>query len=223
MPSPTETPRFRPADVFQKWNRKGHYYLGLYFLFFLWLYAFTGLLLNHSWRFSEFWPNRKVTTFERRVEIPGTGSELEQARALIRQLGIDGEVEWTAARPASAGFSFRVNRPGHNYQVTVLADRSRALVEQTEVNSWGVMRVLHAFTGVRGGDTRNERDWILTTLWVWSMDAVSAGLVLMVFSGIYMWLALPSKRIGGLAALLLGSVICGLFVFGLRWILAGSL
>ncbi|HWQ54583.1 MAG TPA: hypothetical protein VN442_12940 [Bryobacteraceae bacterium] len=214
MPSPTETRR-RPVDVFQRWNRKGHYYLGLYFLFFLWLFAFTGLLLNHSWRFAEFWPNRKVSTFERPVEAPRAGNGVDRARALMRQIGIDGEIEWTAPRPDSAGFVFRVNRPGRNYQVTVRAGEGRALVEQTEINTWGILHVLHTFTGARAGDTRNTRDWMLTTLWVWSMDAVSAGLVLMVFSGIYVWLGLPSKRNAGIAVLLLGSVICGLFVFGL--------
>ena len=35
----------RRLDV---WNRKLHYYLGLYFLFFLWLFSLTGLMLNHQ-------------------------------------------------------------------------------------------------------------------------------------------------------------------------------
>jgi hypothetical protein len=222
MPSPIETGLPPSAGVFQAWNRKGHYYLGLYFLFFLWLFAFTGLLLNHSWRFAEFWPNRKVSSFARRVEAPAAGDRVDRARALMRQIGVDGEIEWTAERLDSGGFAFRVSRPGHNYQVTVPADQGLALVEHTEVNAWGIMRVLHTFTGARAGDARNTRDWMLTTLWVWSMDAVSAGLVLMVFSGIYMWAGLPRKRHGGLAALLLGSAVSALFVFGLRWMFSGS-
>ena len=199
----------------ERWNRKVHYYLGLYFLFFLWLFAFTGLLLNHSWRFAEFWPNRKVSTFERQVNPPGAGSDTEQARALMRQLGIDGEIEWGGARPDGGDMVFRVNRPGHSAQVTFRAEQGRALVEQTAVNGWGVLRTLHTFTGVHAGDTRNRRDWALTTLWVWSMDAVSAGLVLMVASGTWMGLGLPARRWPGMAALVLGSAVCALFVFGL--------
>jgi hypothetical protein len=35
------------ANMFLLWNRRLHYYLGLYLLFFSWLFVFTGLLLNH--------------------------------------------------------------------------------------------------------------------------------------------------------------------------------
>jgi hypothetical protein len=81
-----------------------------------------------------------------------------------------------------------------------------------------MMRVLHTFSGLRAGDTRNERDWFLTTIWVLSMDAVSAGMVLMVFSGLYMWYGLPAKRKGGVAALFLGTAVCSMLVLGLGWI-----
>jgi hypothetical protein len=54
------------ANVFLVWNRRLHYYLGLYLLFFSWLFAFTGLLLNHPrWQFAQFWPNRAQSTTER--------------------------------------------------------------------------------------------------------------------------------------------------------------
>jgi hypothetical protein len=206
----------RRRDAFSVWNRKSHYYIGLYFIFFLWLFAFTGLLLNHSWSFAEFWPNRKVSKFEKPVKILPYSNELERARELMKQLGIRGEVEWTAARVDSAAFSFRVGRPGKNWQVTLDDGSDRVAVEQTEVNGWGLIRVLHTFTGVRAGDQRNERDWILTTVWALAMDAVAVGLILMVFTGLYLWVRLPAKRLPGGVAFVAGSIACGLFVFGLR-------
>lgn len=217
-PSHAKTRSRQSLDALKVWNRKGHYYLGLYFLFFLWLFTFTGLLLNHSWQFSDFWPQRKVSTFERNIDAPHGASDLERARDVVRQLGIAGEVEWTAARPDSPVFEFRVNRPGHNFNVAVDTPTRRAKVEQTTVNAWGVMRILHTFTGARAGDKRNERDWILTTVWVLSMDAVSAGLILMVLTGLYMWWGLTEKRNGGIIALVLGTAVCSVFVFGLSWI-----
>ena len=51
-------------------------------------------------------------------------------------------------------------------------------------------------TGARAADPNNSRDWVLTTVWALSMDAVALGL-----------LALPS-----------GTVACGWFVIGLRWL-----
>ena len=198
------------------WNRKGHYYLGLYLIFFLWLFAFTGLLLNHSFAFADFWPSRKVSKFERVVRLPMTASLEENARAVMSIVGIRGEMEWANPRPVGATFEFRVNRPGRNWIVKVFGAESRVVVEETEVNAWGVMRGLHTFTGVRGGDERNSRDWILTMLWALSMDAVSAGIVVLVLSGVYLWWGLPGKRMLGGFALLAGVVASGILVVGLR-------
>jgi len=62
-------PRFR---VFKRWNRKLHFYAGLFLLFFMWLFALSGLLLNHpTWSFTEFWNNRKQTNYEREITVPG--------------------------------------------------------------------------------------------------------------------------------------------------------
>ena len=43
-----------PRRSWRTWNQKLHIYLGLYFLVFLWLFAVSGLLLNHGWQFAEF-------------------------------------------------------------------------------------------------------------------------------------------------------------------------
>ena len=86
------------------------------------------------------------------------------------------------------------------------------------VNLWGVMKVLHVFSGVQLDDPRQSRDWALTTVWAYSMDAVAAGLIFMVLSSLYMWWELPQKRLLGAVVLGLGSLICGLFCIGLRWL-----
>jgi len=53
----------KAIDAFVVWNRRFHYFIGLYLLFFCWLFVFTGLLLNHPrWQFAQFWPNRVQTT-----------------------------------------------------------------------------------------------------------------------------------------------------------------
>jgi len=79
------------------------------------------------------------------------------------------------------------------------------------------MKVLHTFTGVLD-DPHNRRDWALTTMWAYSMDAVAAGLIFMVLSSLYMWWELPPKRLLGAVVLGLGLLSCGLFCVGLRWL-----
>src|SRR5262245_27884711 len=82
---------------FERWNRKLHFYAGLFLLFFVWLFAFSGLVLNHpSWRFTEFWTNRAQSKYERDLVVPGPEAkgDLAQARAIMGQLGIVGEILW---------------------------------------------------------------------------------------------------------------------------------
>ena len=201
-----------------RWNRRLHYYLGLYFLFFIWLFALTGLVLNHSWALTEFWPQRKVTTTEATIRRPASEIPIEQARDLMRQLGVAGEIQWLATKPDATRLEFRVTRPGLQFDFKADWAQSRATVQRTDVNAWGTTRILHTFTGVRAGDPKNERDWIVTKLWACSMDAVAVGLVIMVASGVVMWLGLPGKRAWSIVALGSGVAVCGWFLFGLRWI-----
>lgn len=222
MPSVTnEVVRSKPAaqrfvDTFEIWNRKVHYYLGLYFLFFLWLFAFTGLVLNHgSWQ--SHGPQRRVARFERQIQSPPAGSNLDQAKDLMRQLGIRGEVQWPNAPSEPGHFNFLATRPGHNFDIKADLKQGLATIERTDFSLWVMFRILHTFTGVRMLDTRNQRDWALTTIWVLAMDGLAVGLVLMVFSSYYMWWGLRQKRSLGLVALAVGFVICGFMVFGLQW------
>jgi hypothetical protein len=105
--------------------------------------------------------------------------------------------------------------------VDVKADlqEGRATVQRTQLNAWGVMHVLHTFTGVPAADSRNRRDWTLTTIWALSMDAVAVGLIVMVLGSYVMWFRLREKRVGGFVALALGFISCGTFIGALRWLL----
>ena len=49
------------GKAFEVWNRKLHYYLGLYFLFFLWLFSLTGLMLNHQQWFTDLYDRHEVS------------------------------------------------------------------------------------------------------------------------------------------------------------------
>jgi hypothetical protein len=216
----SERPGRSATDVFLVWNRRLHYYLGLYLLFFCWLFVFTGLLLNHSrWQFTQFWPNRAQSTIEHQFQVPEAATDTARARDLMRQFGIAGEIQWPASQPAGAPLAFQVSRPGLVIDVKADLGSGRATLQRNDLNAWGVMHLLHTFTGVRAADARNVRDWTLTSVWALSMDAVAAGLIVMVFSSYIMWYRLKAKRRGGIVALLLGFVSCCAFVTGLRWLI----
>jgi hypothetical protein len=215
-----ERSRRGAVDSFLVWNRRVHFYLGLYLLFFTWLFAFTGLLLNHPrWQFAQFWPNRIQNTTEHRLGSVAAVVDIDQAREAMRQLGITGEIQWPATQPVNGPFTFQVNRPGLNVEVKADLRAGHATVQRTQLNAWGVMHVLHTFTGAPAADSRNRRDWTLTTVWALSMDAVAAGLIVMVFGSYVMWFRLRAKRLGGVVALALGFISCGAFISALRWLL----
>ena len=122
MPSSTNQPESQRAPgrhlaaALAVWNRRLHDYVGL---LFLWLFSFTGLLLNHpQWTFAEFWPNRTQSTFAQNIQSPPPGTHLVQALDIMRQLGIHGEIDWTKTRSDLRCLDFRVNRPGNIFEIT---------------------------------------------------------------------------------------------------------
>lgn len=191
----------------------------LYLLFFVWLFALTGLLLNHSsWAFAQFYPTRKIAKFERPIQPLTPGSDYDRVRALMRQLGISGEVGSFESSENPDRLDFNITRPGRVYQVQADLKAGRAEVAITEFNGWGVVRMLHTFIAARSDDTRDGSHWFMIRVWAFAMDAVAAGLAFMVLSSLYMWWALREKRTAGVFALALGLALCVLFLSGLRWL-----
>jgi hypothetical protein len=215
-----ERPERSAAGTFLVWNRRIHSFLGLYLLFFTWLFVFTGLLLNHPrWQFAQFWPNRILTTTEHALGSVTAVADLARARDVMRQLGIGGEVQWPAAQPPNGPFTFRVSRPGLIVDVKADLRAGRAIVQRTGLNAWGVMHVLHTFTGAPAADSRNRRDWTLTIVWALSMDTFATGLIVMVLGSYVMWYRIKAKRRGGIVALAFGFISCGAFIGAWRWLL----
>lgn len=206
------------SQKLKAWNQKLHLYLSLYFLVLLWLFAVSGLLLNHDWRFTEFWSQRQQSTNMHRIVPPTAVSDLGRARDLMKQLRLAGEIEWTMTQPATDRFDFRVVRPGRIVEVKADFGKQTATVQETHVNGWGIVRMLHTFSGVQRTALRAERDWRLTKLWSFSMDALAVGLILVVLSSLVMAYERREKWLGAAVALGLGVLVCGFFVFGLRWL-----
>ena len=201
------------------WNRKLHFYVGLYTLLFLWLFAVSGLILNHTnWRFAQFWPDRKESSSDRSIEAPRDAGRLARAKDLMQQLNISGEIDWPDSQPEPGHLEFRLTRPGRWIDVKADMHNQRATVRRTQVNGWGILYNLHTFIGVRMNNPNMERDWLLTKIWSFSIDALALGLLFMVLSSYYMWYGLIGKRRLGIIALALGMLSCGFFVVGLVWL-----
>ena len=201
------------------WNRKFHIYLGLYFLLFIWLFSISGLVLNHpQWPFTRFWPQREQTTFDQTFQAPMASGDLAVAQDLMRQFKIEGEIYQLTNNLERAELNFRILKPKTRFMVKADMKAQKATLERIRVNGWGVLNGLHLFSGVRMENPERKRDWFWTKLWSFSMDALAAGLIVMVLGGLYMWYQLKPKRRLGFVVLAFGILSCGFFVFGLsRW------
>jgi hypothetical protein len=204
----------RRRSTFDTWNRKIHYYLGLFFLFFLWLFSLTGLLLNHgSWRIAEAANKRAETRYERTIAPPAGNSDLARAKDVLRQLGLAGEVDLPATQQPPGHFDFQVASPKDASQIKVDLTALRASVQHFDNSGWAVFRIFHTFSGSRFNTPDSHRDWILTSVWTFAMDVLSAGLILMVLGSYYMWFRFKRKSLTmGILTLAAGYACCALFL-----------
>jgi hypothetical protein len=201
------------AKAFEVWNRKLHYYLGLYFLFFLWLFSATGLMLNHQQWFGDLY-RRAETTYEIPIETPDGDTLAARTRDLMRQLGLQGEIDWPATQPVWH-IDFNVSRPNGLAQVRVDLTAKQAYVREFRNRQLHAFQIFHTFSGSRFNQPASERDWMVTSVWVFAMDALALGLVVMVLGSYYMWWQLKKKRTLGAFALAAGFATCGAFVAGM--------
>jgi len=203
----------------ETWNRKLHIYVGLYFLLFIWLFAFSGLLLNHpQWAFSQFWQNRKEQTSIHTLHPLVEAGDFARAEEVAQKLGLVGEIEALRTFSKENRFRFRVVRPGNIEDISVNMNTGQAEVKNTKTNVWGVIHFLHQFNGVRMDNDKERRDWFLTTLWTIAMDGLCLGLAFLILSSLYMWYLLDKKRRLGIAVLSAGVLCCVFFMVGLVWI-----
>lgn len=209
----------RKISYFKNYNRKFHIYVGLYFLLYIWLFSISGLLLNNpEWAISNFWPDREVTDYKKHIDKPYESGDLAIAKNLMSQLAIRGEVQNTGWGESLNEFYFQVRKPGRFFDIDANFEMNRADITETQVDARGALRMLHTFTGVNS-QTEEKRNWILTKIWSFSMDALAAGLIFMVLSGLYMWILLRRKRFLGLIVLGLGTGSCLFFLFGITLLL----
>ena len=194
------------------WNRKLHYYLGLYFIFFLWLFSLTGLMLNHQQWFARLYERHQVS-YDPEIRTPVGATRAEQTFDVMRQLNLRGEVDWPASQPVGH-LDFNVSRPNGSAQVRVDLNAKQAYVKEFTNGHLHAFQIFHTFSGSRYTQPTSHRDWIMTGVWVFAMDALAAGLIVMVLGSYYMWWRLKKRKSLGLIALAAGFAICGMFVAG---------
>ncbi len=156
-----------------------------------------------------------LVSSEPAIRTPVASGDVAIARDLMQQLGVVGEIGQIERSGEGHLVQFLVTKPGRTLRLEADFRAGRASVKETRVNSIGVLDALHRFTGVRPGDPDEARDWLLTRIWSFAMDALAIGLCVMVLTGLYLWYRLAHKRRLGLLAFGSGVACCTFFVFAL--------
>ena len=130
----------------------------------------------------------------------------------MRQLGLTGEIELPADPQGAGHFDFSVNRPTDASQVKIDLASLRASVQHFDNGGLATFRIFHTFSGSRFNAPESHRDWIVTSAWVFAMDALAAGLIAIVLGSYYMWFRFKRKALGlGIFTLAAGYASCALF------------
>jgi hypothetical protein len=178
------------------WNRKLHIWCGLFLILFLGVFSVSGLLLNHSaWKLTSFWDQRKISEISASVIIPDLSDNNSMVSEFMDQLDIQGEV--SNIKTASGSIDFRVTVPGTIRDVHVDFADKLSLQKLTKYNLWGKLRTLHTFNGANKSDPGIRPGWIVTRIWLLTMDAIAIGMIFLSLSGWIMWYEVtidPNRR-----------------------------
>ena len=128
---------------------------------------------------------------EEEVPLPAGNHD---ARAIARQLmdqhGLKGELAQVRDT------RFRIVRPGTVYEVDYSPETGVAKVKTNVANFMGMLNRIHHIGGL-------WHDFTLTNVWSVFVGIVSAALIILAISGIYLWFKIHTERVIGVVLLAL--------------------
>jgi len=197
-----------------KWNLKIHIYFGLYLLFFIWLFGFSGLLLNHHWKFADFWEERKEISYDRYIQISKERDQYRLIHEIANQLDLNGSLSNVRFSTDSLLLNFIISKPGTRYDIQANLIDGNIMVSEMKFNKWGIMRALHVLRNPSLHEQGDRYQTRLASIWGFSMDIVSVVLILLCFGGWYLWIKAPRKKFYlGLISMVSGFILCIWFLF----------
>lgn len=192
-----------------RWNLKVHLYIGLFILFFIWLFGFSGLLLNHHWEFANFWEERKEQSSSWVIEIVRNKEPYVLAHDIAHKLNLNGSVGNITFSNDSLGLNFIVSKPGTRYDFQAMLDDGKIVVKELKFNKWGILRALHVLRNPSLEERADNHQTIMASIWGVSVDILSVSLIALCLGGWIMWLKVRGRKfILGLISLSCGFVLC---------------
>ena len=181
--------------------RKLHLYVGLFISPFILIYSFSVLALNHERLLNQFVPVTMLPDFKTKLDnIPYDISDLAIAKAIIRKLGIDGEVDFISK--GESFISFPVIKPGLNTWIRINTLNDSVYITREQQGFIRAMSYLHKMPGPHNENIRGNS--MAIKIWRVLTSVVVYVLFFLMISGVFLWYFLKIERNMGLFALAFG-------------------
>jgi len=164
--------------------RNTHLFLGLFCCLYLLMYGVSSIQMAHSQWFSA----RPAVTIIHAALPPQTTDARRVARSLMDRYGMRGEV--AQVRAASAQLSFNIVRPGTVYQIDYSPGSGDTRIRENHAGFIGMLNRIHHAKGF-------WHDYWVLNAWGAFVAVVSAALIVIAATGIYLWFKLHQERVIG--------------------------
>lgn len=175
--------------------RNTHLFLGLGAFLFLLMYGLSSVQMAH-----DSWFSMAPVVTEMRMTLPAETSD--DPRAIARELrsaGVRGELQ--EIHPTEAGYKFEIVRPGTYCKIEYTRSTREAKVRMQASGFMGMLNRIHHVAGTWHG-------YSLIDAWGVFVGFVSASLIVLGVTGIYLWFKTRGERAIGALLLALNLAFC---------------
>lgn len=196
------------------WMRDLHLYLGLFLCPAILIFAVSTLLLNHPGQPAPATASGDTSsTHAVMIDVPEDAGTFDQARSILRQLNVTGEIEYLHHDAKAGRLLIPVSKPGQTIRVEVDLRARTATVEHHEQGLAAALIYLHKMPGPHNASIRGN--WVYLVWWSALADIVVYGIGLLTLSGLYLWWKLKPERTVGWVVLGAGVLSATVLVFAL--------
>jgi hypothetical protein len=178
---------------FHAWTRDLHLYLGLFLCPVILVFALSTLWLNHpALRAQPAVAASSAPGPPVPINMPDGAGTVEQARNILRQLNVTGEIDYVRHQANEGRLFIPVSKPGEITKVEVDLRGRTATVQHQEQGLAEALIYLHKMPGPHNVKIRGN--WVYTVWWSVLADAVVYGVFFLTLSGLYLWWMLKAER-----------------------------
>ena len=184
--------------------RKLHLYFGLFISPFVIIFSIGLLVFNHPGLMHKTKPDNQLPEIRTKLrDISYNGPDLETAKRIIHELGIQGEIDYISRNNNS--ISFPLINPGLKSFVHADTNTDSVFVSREVAGALSAMAYLHSMPGPHNAKIRGNS--LFMKVWMGLADAVVYLLIFLTASGVFLWYAVKAEIKNGSIAISLGILV----------------